>query len=392
MNTIIKQILKFWSRASLFVKIYVLFLFLVGIVIVLGESSENLTDLLSSFMTLPGTHIDREVVIWLVLVILSAMGGGFILSNVITSSLRRLNTAVEQLSQGNLETRISGIDLKRRDELGELSRGFNRMADGMVGLLENERRLLRDMSHELRSPLARMKIALELLKQEITMSSADSTQKFLSHLERDVQKMEEMVWQLLERARLDNIGKMNENSYDLGLYKPENVDLCRLVEEASLEMLQSSGNENKTIITKLPDKAVLWADPYLLRHIVDNLINNAFIYTAPGTEVTVSIKCRAEDITLEVLDQGSGVKPEHLENIFRPFYRTSEARERLSGGFGLGLAIAWQAVHIMHGTIWAENADDEGGGLKVTVILPVTTEKDKMIVAYKDIIPHQKHI
>jgi len=370
----IKRILNIWNHTSLFVKIYVFFLLLIGIVMFLGESSEELADLLSSFMNLPGTYVEREIVIWLVLVIVSAMVGGFILSTVITRSLRRLNAAVEKLSQGNLEIRISGIDLKRRDELGELSRGFNRMADRMVGLLENERRLLRDISHELRSPLARMKIALELLRQEITMSLSDSTQKFFSHLERDIQKMDEMVGQLLERARLDNIGKMNESSYDLGIYQPENVDLCRLVEEASLEILQSSGNENKTIITKLPDEeVVLWADPYLLRHITDNLIKNAFIYTAPGTTVTVSIRRKAEDVTLEVVDQGSGVKPEHLENIFRPFYRTSEARERVSGGFGLGLAIVWQAVHIMHGTIWAENAYDEGGGLRITVTLPITT-------------------
>jgi len=368
---LIKHIFNFWDRASLFFKLYILSLLLVGTVVFVGESSETLTDLLSSFMKLPDMPIESELVIWLVLVILSALGGGFILSNVITRSLRRINAAVEQLSQGNLEIRISGIDLKRGDELGELSRGFNRMADSMAGLFENERRLLRDMSHELRSPLARMKIALELLAQKITMSSSDSAQKSLNHLERDVQKMDEMVRLLLEKARLDNIGKINRNSYDSDLYKPQNVDLCKLVEEASLEMLQNAGKENKTIVTKLPDKAVLWADPYLLRHITDNLIKNAFIYTAPETAVTVSIKCREEDITLEVVDQGSGVKQEHMENIFRPFYRTSEARERVSGGYGLGLAIVWQAVHIMHGTIWAENTDDKGGGLRITVTLPV---------------------
>jgi len=368
----IKYILNLWDRASLFIKLYILSLLLVGIVVFLGESSEEFIDLLSYFIKLPDTPVEYEVVIWLVLVILSAVVGGFILSNSITRSLRRINAAVEQLSQGNLEIRISGIDLKRGDELGELSRGFNRMADSMVDLLENEQRLLRDMSHELRSPLARIKIALELLAQKITISSSDPAQKCLSHLERDIQKMDEMIGHLLEKARLDNIGKMNENNYNLGLYKPENVDLCRLVEEASLEILQGFENEKKTIITKLPDEAILWADPYLLRHIADNLIKNAFIYTAPGTAVTVSINCREKDVTLEVLDQGSGVKPEHMENIFRPFYRTSEARERVSGGFGLGLAIVWQAVHIMHGTIWAENADDKGGGLRIKVTLPVT--------------------
>lgn len=368
----IKRILDFWNRTSLFAKIYILSLILVGVVTMLGESSDEVTEWLSSLVNLPGTHVEREVVVWLVTIIMSALGGGFILSSVSTRSLSRLRAAVEHLSQGDLETRISGDDLRRGDELGELSRGFNRMADTLVGLLENERRLLRDMSHELRSPLARMKMALELLEQEITMSPPEQARKFLTHLERDVKKMDEMVGQLLERARLNSIGALNEKGDGLGLYRPDHVDLCRLVRESVQEALQNATGEGKTIITDLPERAVLWADPRLLRHIIDNLIKNAFIYTAPGTAVTARISGGEDSLILEVIDNGSGVKPEHLENIFRPFYRTDEARERVSGGFGLGLAIVWQAVHILGGSIWAENADDApGGGLRVTVTLPV---------------------
>lgn len=366
----------------MFGKIYFLSLLLVGVVTVLGESSDDLTDMLSSLVNLPGTPVEREVVIWLFTVIMSALGGGFILSSVTTRSLSRLHMAVEQLSQGNLGTRIHGGDLKRGDELGELSRGFNRMADSLVGLLENERRLLRDMSHELRSPLARMKVAMELLDQGIAMPPPETARKYLGHLGRDLKKMDEMVRQLLERARLNTFEKMNEHGDDFDLYKLEKVDMSRLVEESAQEMLQSSENENKTITTTLPDKAALWADPFLLRRIVDNLIKNAFIYTAPGTSVNVRLKCRPESVTLEVVDHGPGIKSEHLENIFRPFYRASEARERVSGGFGLGLAIVWQAVHILQGTVWAENADDiEDGGLRVTVNLPADTGLKKEVVA-----------
>lgn len=365
-----KRLLSFWNHTSLFAKIYILSLLLVGVVTFLGETSEELTDMLSSLVNLPGTPVEREVVIWLATVVMSALGGGFILSTITTRSLSRLHTAVEQLSQGDLETRIHGDDLKRGDELGQLSRGFNRMADSLVGLLENERRLLRDMSHELRSPLARMKIALELLDQEVRLSPPEEGRKYLGHLGRDLRKMDEMVGQLLERARLNSFS-MNEPGAELDLYRPEEVDLARLVEEAAQETLRISGDEDKTIVTELPEKAVLWADPQLLRRIAENLIKNAFLYTAPGSSVQVRLSGGAERLSLEVLDHGPGVQPEHLENIFRPFYRTSEARERVSGGFGLGLAIAWQAVHILRGSIWAENADDvENGGLRVTVELP----------------------
>ncbi|MDR1084049.1 MAG: HAMP domain-containing histidine kinase [Deltaproteobacteria bacterium] len=368
----IKHILDFWNRASLFAKIYIFSLLLVGAVTILGESSEEVTEWLSSLVNLPGTNVEREVVVWLATIIMSALGGGFILSTVSTRSLSRLRAAVEHLSQGDLETRISGGDLRRGDELGELSRGFNRMADTLVGLLENERRLLRDMSHELRSPLARMKMAMELLEQEITMSPPEQAQKFLTHLGRDMKKMDEMVGQLLERARLNSIGTLNEGDDGLSLYHPDYVDLCRLVRESGQEALQNAVKERKTIVNDLPERAVLWADPQLLRRITDNLIKNAFIYTAPGTAVIARIRSGENCLTLEVIDHGPGVKSEHLENIFRPFYRTNEARERVSGGFGLGLAIVWQAVHILDGSIWAENADDTpGGGLRVTVTLPV---------------------
>jgi two-component system sensor histidine kinase CpxA len=372
-----KRLLDLWNRTSLFAKIYLLFLLRVGVVTGLGETSEDLTEMLSSLVNLPGTPVEREVVIWLATVIMSALGGGFILSTISTRSLSRLHVAVEQLSQGNLDTRIHGDDLKRGDELGELSRGFNRMADSLMGLLENERRLLRDISHELRSPLARMKMALELLDQEIAMSPPDAAEKYLGHLGRDLKKMDEMVRQLLERARLNAFG-LRESGAELDFYKPEEVDLGPLVEESIQETLRSSGDENKTIVRDLPDRAILWADPHLLRRITDNLIKNAFIYTAPGTSVNVRLACGADSLTLEVLDHGPGVRPEHLENIFRPFYRTDEARERVSGGFGLGLAIVWQAVHVLQGTIWAENADDvEGGGLRLTVTLPIGSEKSE---------------
>jgi two-component system sensor histidine kinase CpxA len=374
----IKHISDCWNRTSLFAKIYIFSLILVGAVTILGESSEEVTKWLSSLVNLPGTYVEREVVVWLVTIVMSALGGGFILSTVSTRSLGRLRAAVEHLSQGDLETRISGGDLRRGDELGELSRGFNRMADTLVGLLENERRLLRDMSHELRSPLARMKMALELLEQEIAMSPPEQAQKFLTHLGRDVKKMDEMVGQLLERARLNSIGTLNEDNDDLGLYRPDYVDLCRLVRESAQEAQQNAAKERKTITTDLPERAVLWADPQLLRHITDNLIKNAFIYTAPGTAVTARIRRGEDRFTLEVIDRGPGVKSEHLENIFRPFYRTNEARERVSGGFGLGLAIVWQAVHILEGSIWAENADDDpDGGLRITVTLPVKDGKLK---------------
>lgn len=377
---IIKRVFNFWSRTPLFGKIYILSLLLVGVVTVLGESSEELTEMLSGLINLPGTPVEREVVIWLVTVVMSALGGGFILSAITTRSFSRLHGAVEQLSQGNLDARISGSDLKRGDELGQLSRGFNRMADSLVGLLENERHLLRDISHELRSPLARMKMALELLDQETAMSPPEPGQKYLGHLRRDVNKMDEMVRQLLDRARFNSIGKINGEG-ESGLYRPANVDLCRLVEESAQETLQSSGSEGRrTIVTDLPEKAVLWADQHLLRRVTDNLIKNAFIYTAPGTAVVARLRVGAGRLTLEVIDHGPGVRPEELESIFQPFYRTRGAREKVNGGFGLGLAIVRQAVHILQGEIWAENAVDiENGGLRVTVTLPLSAKPQPVI-------------
>jgi two-component system sensor histidine kinase CpxA len=281
------------------------------------------------------------------------------LSVYITSPILGLQSATRRFAKGELSARAGAAVTRRKDEMGALANSFDNMAERIGSLLNLQRQLVGDISHELRSPLARLTLSIEMTK---TMSGPEAEQ-LLARMEREVGILNGMIGQLLNLSELES-GIMS--------LSPVQINLKEMVEiiagDADFEA-QSAGKK-----VRLGDTAGCWifGNNSLLHSAVENVVRNAVRYTKPGTEVALSIVSVARDggryAELTVTDQGGGVPEADLENIFRPFYRVSTSRDRKSGGTGLGLHITERAVRIHNGQVRAENVE---GGLRVTITLPL---------------------
>ncbi|MCK8517145.1 ATP-binding protein [Methylonatrum kenyense] len=270
--------------------------------------------------------------------------------------LHRVREASRRLADGELETRVP-VRETGGDELDALARDFNRMASRLQKALEGRTRLLRDISHELRSPLARMQVALELVRRD--GARADDTH--LERLEQDIEQLDELIGQVLAMARLDAGLPSGER---------ETVDVGALLQSICDDAVFEAKATDRDVVLDVPDALLLKeADSGLLRSALDNVIRNAVRYTPPKSRVSVSARREENAVRIVVDDLGPGVPEAELDSIFEPFVRVSAARERTSGGHGLGLAIARRAVVSHGGTIQARNND--AGGLTVAIRLPL---------------------
>lgn len=360
------RVIGFWRKTTLFGKTFTLSLMLALGVALMGEGSEWLLDIIPGYKNLPGSDALKEAALWLIVIVVTAVIGSYFLSRVTTGAIKRLNQAVVGLSRGEMGTRIQGDDPNRGDEVGELARGFNQMADRISAILESEHRLLRDISHEMRSPLARLKIALALLEKKVEMSPPKTADDYLKQMDRDIGLIDEMVCQLLEQARLEVMSKVPLEKTD--------IDLSKIVAASAAGFALNNSENGKSVTTSVPESLPYVGNEVLLRRICDNLIKNALYYTAAGTEVTVRLKHGFQSIVLTVEDHGPGVDEEHLQKIFRPFYRAESARDRASGGFGLGLAIVRQGVDLHGGKIEARNKPAPDRGLIISAVLPAAPD------------------
>jgi signal transduction histidine kinase len=285
--------------------------------------------------------------LWLPLVIAVLC---YLLAVHLASPLRNLRKVVERFGRGELGARS---ELNRKDEIGELARSFNLMAGQITTLLSAERRLLQDVSHELRSPLARLGFAVELAKTSPDRDMA------LARIRQEADRLAHLVDELLQltRAEGDPTARILEE-VDLGELLHELVASCALEAE-----MQGCRIESKIDVT-----AVLMGDSELLHRACDNVLRNAIRHAPKGTPVVVSLLSHDRRITISFRDHGPGVPPDALSEIFKPFYRVETDRGRSSGGVGLGLAIASRAVELHHGKIVAKNARP---GLLVEIELPM---------------------
>jgi two-component system sensor histidine kinase CpxA len=243
----------------------------------------------------------------------------------------------------------------RKDELGDLVRDFNRMADKTEHLISSQRQLLYDVSHELRSPLARMNVALDLLRGRVHNDPA------LERIGIDLQRLNEMIGRLLTVAKLEATST---------LQTPVLVDLFELVSSVVSDAdFEAQERGSRVDIVQAANLAVQ-GDPNLLRSAIENVLRNAVRFTRPGTAVEVALRTNrvtsADEAIISIRDYGPGVPEQELTNIFRPFYRMADARSRDSGGVGLGLAITERVVRLHGGRIQA--MDDPNGGLRVEMI------------------------
>jgi two-component system sensor histidine kinase CpxA len=219
--------------------------------------------------------------------------------------------------------------------------------------------LLRDISHELRSPLTRLGIALELARKQ---ANPESQEKAFARIELEAERMNSMIGQLLELTRLES-GAERAEHHQVDLF----ALLDELVRDAGFEAQSRQCQVSFSVAGEVP---LFCGSPELLRRAFENVIRNAVKYTAPGTRVEVKLKAGDGKIWIQILDRGPGVPEETLEKLFTPFYRVADARERESGGTGIGLAIADRSVRLHGGTIRAENRSR--GGLKIEISLRAT--------------------
>jgi two-component system sensor histidine kinase CpxA len=268
----------------------------------------------------------------------------------LTSPVRKLEKAVELFGRGDLSARVGS---NRRDELGQLARTFDRMAGRIETLLAAERRLLLDISHELRSPLARLGVAVELAR------SGDDPNSALNRIQKESDRLNALVGQLLQVTRAEGDPSSLRHA-------PLRLDelVQQLVDDSSIEAA-AHGCELKY---EKREPVTVAGDPELLRRAVENVIRNAIRYAPRETAVEVSLGRNNGKAVVGVRDQGSGVPEEALPRLFDAFYRVEGDRDRASGGIGLGLSIARRAIELHRGSIRARNARP---GLEVEMELPV---------------------
>jgi two-component system OmpR family sensor kinase len=292
---------------------------------------------------------------WLMLAIGAAasLAVSALLAWYLARPIRSLRWALRAAAEGRLDTRVRPLMRGRRDEIADLGQEFDDMAQQLQKLVEAQRRLLHDVSHELRSPLARLQAAIGLARQDPSRLDAS-----LARIEREVGRLDELVGQVLALARLEG---------GTSRAAAEAVDLTELVAGVADDARFEARAANKDLSFRVGSPVTVHGRAELLQRAVENVIRNAVKYTAEASTVEVALSSGGARARLVVRDHGPGVAPEDAARIFEPFYRspTNASAE----GFGLGLAIAQAAVAAHKGSIRAENA--AGGGLRVVIELPL---------------------
>jgi signal transduction histidine kinase len=286
----------------------------------------------------------------------------FLLARYLVAPVDRLRHATRRMASGDLNVRVSQSMRGRHDDLGLLANDLDTMAERVRNLLESKQQLLRDVSHELRSPLARLQLALSLARRQ----ENNPSERHLARIACEADRLEQLIARTLKLARLERpTGSEEHMRVDIG-------DLLRnIADDVAIE----ADAQGCIVAVEADPSLEVSGDPELLRSSFENIIRNAVRYSPPGTQVKVLAHRNAKSSTsrdgsVEVLvnDQGPGVPDKDLALIFEPFYRVGAARDRAGGGEGLGLAIAARAVALHHGAIEARNQPT--GGLSVSVTLP----------------------
>lgn len=283
----------------------------------------------------------------------------FWLARYLSRPVKNLSRASRSFSSGHLNIRVAPTLGARRDEIADLAHDFDKMAEKLQMLIGGQQKLLRDVSHELRSPLARLQMAVGLARKRQDRPSPNGLHSAeLDRIEKDVKRLDELVSQVLTLSRLEtNVADTRTTLVDVSAL------LETIVQDANFE----AQLHNRKVILECSGQPEIMADSELLRQALENIIRNAVKYTEDHTAVHVELHTTDTGFLIRVCDRGPGVPEPMLNRLFDPFVRTSEARERDSGGYGLGLAIAKRAIELHGGSVIARNRD--GGGLCIAITL-----------------------
>jgi two-component system sensor histidine kinase CpxA len=297
----------------------------------------------------------------LIILVISSGLVCYLLSWYLTKPIVRLRAATRQLAAGDLSARSGAPASRRRDEVAGLMRDFDAMAERLESLVKAQARLLHDISHELRSPLARLNVALGLARQRADIESAD----MLDRIELEASRLNELIGRILTLARLED----GEQGVPQTLVPLDEL-VVSIAEDAEFEA-QARHCHVRTVIPE-GDWEVR-GNASLVHSAVENVVRNAIRCTQEGTSVAIELVseqgANGAEAVIKVSDSGPGVPPEALGRLFQPFYRLDDARGRLTGGVGLGLAITERAVRFHGGRVSAHNR--AAGGLQVEIRLPL---------------------
>jgi two-component system, OmpR family, sensor kinase len=296
----------------------------------------------------PGTQF---AVISIALIAVAATS--LLLARYLSSPIVRLQKASRALAAGALDTRVGEPSTRRKDEVGTLARDFDAMAERIQALVTDKETLLRDVSHELRSPLARIRMALALAQRR----AEQAAQPDLERIEREAEKLDELVGHVMTLSRLRTSTAPRRDVVRLDSLVADVVEDARFERpEAKLEY-SASGD------------VTLRGDPDGLKSAVENVVRNALVYGDPSQPIEVRLEVSGGQAVVRVLDRGPGVPPEDLARIFEPFFRADKSRDHAHGGQGIGLAITARVMELHSGSVTARNR--EGGGLEVILKLPL---------------------
>jgi signal transduction histidine kinase len=277
------------------------------------------------------------------------------LARSVTRPVERLQASARALAGGNLNARVGAEFASRRDELSVLAHDFDQMAERLRDLIASKEILLRDISHELRTPLARLRLALGLARRDGANLNREH-----DRIEREAERLDELIGQILQLARL------NATQPELHC---QDFDYANLVSDVVEDARLEATAQNKQVDWQYTAALNIRADQELLHSAIENVVRNAVRFTAVGTAVELSVQQQTDKTVLTIRDHGPGVPEDELAHLFEPFYRiTQQARERDTGGYGLGLAITSRVIKAHNGQVTARNAPD--GGLIVTLSVP----------------------
>ena len=280
----------------------------------------------------------------------------FLMARYLAKPIIELQEASRKFAKGDFSHKITKEAMTRYDEIGDLASDFNNMALKIETLINSQKRLFNDISHELRSPLARMQVSIELLQMKV----ADSEKSLVNRLEKDVNRMNALIEELLQFTKLEN-KQISSNI--------EEIDLGKALENVCADAEFENKNKHKGVRLEIKQECSIKGNPTLLERAFENIIRNGLRFTPENTVVEVSLEKIDNKAVIKISDKGPGVPEDQLKKIFAPFYCINTDRNPQKGGVGLGLPIALKAIQIHKGTIVMSNKSE--GGLLATIELPL---------------------
>lgn len=314
---------------------------------------------------------DRDIIwelfinhIWPLLLVSILVSGSacFLLARYFTSSIKRLQETIRQVSAGDLSARVSKHFSGRKDEIADLGHDFDQMTARLEKAMLEQKRLIKDVSHELRTPLARLQFALGLAQQR----SNGLVDNELNRIKQAADYLGNIITEILSLPVHDQHGWQLDDTLDLlGLLLNITENYEQMANEKSIQVKLNTNCEEALVATH----------GNMLVGVFENVLRNAIHYTPVGGKINISLEHNEQRniFSVTIDDSGSGVPNEYLADIFQPFFRTDSARDRESGGHGLGLAIAHRSVTLHYGKMWAENKPE--GGLKIITEIPVKPDQ-----------------